>query len=234
MLGQLIEAASQGRAAEVAALLDSDPSLANQSTMLGARAIHAAHFAGQDEVVRLLFDRGVTLDGFLAAELGMLERLEQELAADAQFPRRVGGQGQTALHLACYWTQLEAARLLLDHGADVAAATSDGFLDIAPLGCAVAAPDIPSPGDREEAVLALVRLLLERGAAVNHRRRDGLTALHSAAYRGHLSVMKLLLDRGADPSITGRDGMGPHAGHTARDVAQAQGQQQAVELLESL
>jgi ankyrin repeat protein len=47
--------------------------------------------------------------------------------------------------------------------------------------------------------------LLDRGADVNGRRRDGLTALHSAAYRGHLQVMRYLLQHGADVAIRGSD-----------------------------
>jgi ankyrin repeat protein len=129
---------------------------------------------------------------------------------------------------------VDTARFLLDHGADVNAATRDKFLQIRPLGAAVATPDVPNPSQDEETVLALVRFLLDRGADVNGRRRDGLTALHSAAYRGHLGVIKCLLRRGVDPTIQGYDGAGPHSGQTAADMATAQGQSAAVALLSEL
>jgi hypothetical protein len=51
--------------------------------------------------------------------------------------------------------------------------TRDDFLQITPLGSAVATtPGIPQPSDREDVVLALVALLLGHGASVNARRRD--------------------------------------------------------------
>lgn len=101
--------------------------------------------------------------------------------------------------------------------------TQDSFLQIRPLGCAVATADVPNKSDDEDIVLALVRLLLERGADVNGRRRDGLTALHSAAWRGHARVIAYLLEYRADASLRGYEGAGPHAGQTAQDMAMARG-----------
>ena len=218
----IIRAAAAGRLSEVSSLIDSDPSLATASTMLGAQPVHAAHFARQHQTVELLLARGVVLDGFLAADLGMVDQLAAVDALDAN--------GSTALHRACYWGQVETARVLLDRGADPNAVTRDSFLQIRPLGCAVATADVPNPSDDEDVVLVLVRLLLERGADVNGRRRDGLTALHSAAWRGHTKVIACLIEHGADQSIRGYQGMGPHAGQTARDMALAQGQHIAAAL----
>ena len=51
--------------------------------------------------------------------------------------------------------------------------------------------------------------LLDHGAAVNQKATfgglthgRGVTALHMASQKGHLSMVKLLINRGADPSIT--------------------------------
>ena len=76
---------------------------------------------------------------------------------------------------------------------------------------------------------ALCGLLLDRGADVDGRRRDSLTALHTAAWRGHLQVIRLLLERGADRTIAGTSG--PHDGQTAADAARSQGQAAAERLL---
>ncbi|MFH1113810.1 MAG: ankyrin repeat domain-containing protein [Pseudomonadota bacterium] len=46
--------------------------------------------------------------------------------------------------------------------------------------------------------LELVRLLLDKGADVNAKRKDGWTVLMEAALRGHLELLRLCLDRGAD------------------------------------
>jgi ankyrin repeat protein len=182
-------------------------------------------------VVDLLLAYGVPLDIFLAAELGRLDLICSALNAGPKIALAFNGSGSTALHCACYWGQVPAALLLIDSGADPNAATRDSFLQIRPLGCAVATPDVPNPSDREEVVFELVSLLIAKGADVNGRRKDGLTALHSAAYRGHVRVLDLLLRHGADASLKGSDGAGPHAGQTALDMASAQGQHATMELL---
>ena len=48
-----------------------------------------------------------------------------------------------------------------------------------------------------EGHLAVVRLLLESGAAKDVSNAHGATALHLAARRGHFEVVKVLLDFGA-------------------------------------
>jgi ankyrin repeat protein len=171
------------------------------------------------------------LDFFLASELGMLDRVTSALESEPDLAQAFSAAGSTALHGACYWGQTTIARFLLERGADSNAVTRDSFLQIAPLGCAVATPDVPNPSDQESVVLELVKLLILSGADVNARRRDGLTPLHSAAHRGHLSVIETLLAQGADPTIRGYEGGGPHAGQTAADVAAAQGQAEAASRL---
>jgi ankyrin repeat protein len=149
--------------------------------------------------------------------------VQQALAADPGQAVRFFGT-TSALHGAVYWGQYEVAELLLRAGADaiVNEPTRDTFLQITPLGAAVATtPGIPQPSDDEAVVLALVRLLLERGADVSARRKDGMTPLHGAAWRGHAAVVQALLDAGADPGVTATSG--PHAGQTAADTALSQG-----------
>src|SRR5207247_1253450 len=48
--------------------------------------------------------------------------------------------------------------------------------------------------------VALVKLLLDRGASVKDANDDGITALHGAGYKGANKVVQLLVDRGADLS----------------------------------
>jgi hypothetical protein len=54
-----------------------------------------------------------------------------------------------------------------------------------------------------------VALLLDRGAPVDGRGRDGHTALHGAAFMGHAEVVRLLLGRGADANARSNDGETP-------------------------
>jgi ankyrin repeat protein len=219
---RLVAAALAGQVTEVRQMVAADPALLSARTMFGVGAAHAAHYGGQDAALAALRDLGLGTDGFLAAELGLLPRLREAMAADPGLAGRFDERGQTALHGAAYWGQREAAELLLDAGADPNAASRDGFLRIAPLGSAVATtPGIPQPSDSEDTVLELVRLLLTRGADVNGRRADGMTALHSACYRGLARVADELLGAGADPAVTAATG--PHQGQAPADTAREQG-----------
>jgi cytohesin len=228
---EIIAASVSGDFQQVSALLDAEPDLVNATNMFGSSAIHAAHYSGHPGIVNLLFARGRTLDVFLAAELGMANELQMRLAREPSLATLFSGAGATALHGACYWGSVAAARVLLDAGADVNAITRDSFLRIAPIGCAVATPNVPNPSDDEATVMGLVELLLARGANVNAQRRDGMTALHAAAYRGHLQVIEALLKAGADPSIRAHADSGAHAGESPLDTALAQGQAAAADAL---
>jgi len=230
-VNEILDASRAGNLSRVSALLDEDPALASAASMLGSQPAHAAYFSGHRDVFDLLLSRGVSLDPGLCAELGMLDRVRAAVEANPELVAVFGPQGSTLLHRASYWGQTAAASYLLERGADPNAPTRDNFLQIRPLGCAVATPDVPSPSDSEDTVLELVSLLLQRGADVNGRRRDGLTALHGAAYRGHLRVIAYLLEHGGDPGIRGYDGAGPHAGQSARDLALAQSQEEAAVIL---
>ena len=65
----------------------------------------------------------------------------------------------------------------------------------------------PQSGSTLLAIAALmghtevVDLLLEHGADVNAKSRDGGTALHAAAFLGRAEIVKLLLDKGADTTL---------------------------------
>jgi ankyrin repeat protein len=69
-----------------------------------------------------LIERGAIVDAHAAARLGMLDRLRALVAADPTVVHARGGDGQTPLHFA---STIEAARLLLDHGADINALDVD-------------------------------------------------------------------------------------------------------------
>ena len=54
-----------------------------------------------------------------------------------------------------------------------------------------------------------VAMLLEHGADINVKNRDGSTALHAAAFLGRAETVQLLLEKGADASIRSNDGTTP-------------------------
>lgn len=57
-----------------------------------------------------------------------------------------------------------------------------------------------------EGDLALAELLLDSGAVVDVRNRDGSTPLHGAAFLGRVALLGLLLDRGATPDARSANG----------------------------
>lgn len=63
---------------------------------------------------------------------------------------------------------------------------------------------------------------------VNRRGVGGYTALHAAAENGHLDVIRFLVEQGAELSPR------VESGETPLDLAVSAGQQQAVQLLQSL
>ncbi len=71
----------------------------------------------------------------------------------------------------------------------------------------------------------LVKLLLDRGAAINAATQDGWTALHFACLRGDEGLVQLLLDRGAVVSMTTKSGL------SALSIATSEGDPEIVELL---
>jgi ankyrin repeat protein len=57
--------------------------------------------------------------------------------------------------------------------------------------------------------VAVVRWLVDRGAAVGEHSKNGYTALCYASYQSHSRVVRLLLERGADPTIADECGRTP-------------------------
>ena len=57
--------------------------------------------------------------------------------------------------------------------------------------------------------VALAEALIERGAEVNHRDSDGLTALHYACLCENPEMIRMLLKKGADESAVDNDGSKP-------------------------
>lgn len=138
------------------------------------------------------------LSVFEAAAFGRTARLRSILESAPSQATAVADDGFTALHLAVYGEQAEAAQLLIDHGADVDARSSGSIARVPPLGTAAFVRS-----------LQLARLLLDAGADVNGQGDGGFTALHSAAMNGDAELVELLLERGADATIENTKGKRP-------------------------
>ena len=167
--------------------------------MAGARVseLMLALYEGRKDAVDAILARDPKLDVFEAAALGRVERLHDLLDADPDSARARYPDTFTPLHFAAFFAQPEAARLLLERGAEVDAVAA-GFSRVTPLHSAAAAGQT-----------AIAALLLEHGADPNAVQEGGFTPIHAAAQNGDAELVRMLLARGADPSGATDDGRTP-------------------------
>jgi hypothetical protein len=110
---------------------------------------------------------------------------------------------------------LEAARLLLEGGADPSRLDSEG--------------NTPLMTAAVKDYVGVLRLLLARGAAVDAVHTDhGATAFHAACVTNHLECAEILLRAGCDVGLKSKDGM------TGRELAADEAHGALVERLDAL
>lgn len=117
-------------------------------------------------------------------------------------------KGDTLLMLASYHGHLEAARVLLEHGADPAIANDN--------------EQMPLAGAAFKGNLEMVRLLVEQGGDPDATAGDGRTALMMAAMFNRVAIVDYLLEQGADPTrrdIRGADALASAQAMGASDAA---------------
>ncbi len=211
--GRFFEAIAAGDVASLKGLLERDPALVSARHDSGVGPIMLAIYNGHNEVADVLIASGAEIDVFEAAALGRIQRLEQLLDDNPALVRTHSPDGWTALHVASYYGQPEAAALLLARGADVGSRSTNTMANTA-LHAALAG------GHRE-----VTELLLAKGADINAKQHGGYTALHAAALDGDPDLARLLLAKGADASLESDDGQ------TALAMAREKGREEVLELL---
>jgi ankyrin repeat protein len=194
-------------------LLDETPDAAEAKDAAGVSLLMQALYRGRRDLAETIAGKKNELDIFEAASLGRLERL-QECLHDAAAIHSYSKDGFTALHFACYFSQSEAARLLLEKGAKFDAVAHNA-MRVMPLHSAASARN-----------LAAASLLVEHGAPVNARQQGGWVPIHAAAQNGDGDMVDLLLAHGADAEIANDEGK------TAAMVARDKGHTQMAALLE--
>lgn len=155
-------------------------------------ALLQALYRGDREQVEKLLAVDPELDVFEAAALGRAERLRELLDEDPSRANAFGDDGFHPLGLACFFGHPEAARLLLERGADVNALSTNEHVQTAAIHAAAAAA-----GD-ETTRYELVKLALEHGADPNLPQGGGFRAIDAARQNGDARVEQLLLEHGAE------------------------------------
>jgi hypothetical protein len=183
-MGDFMGAAFHGDVDEVKRLVGLDPGLLRAGTVIqGFTPLQWAAKWGHVRLVGWMSDNGAAM--------------EEQCA------------GHTALWLACYCDRFPVVRLLVERGADPTTAchlescpttTLDGMTTLMAATCCGS--------------LEMVRFLLRHvnvKAVINHRNREGQTALWKACYWGKESEARALLESGADPTAADNRGITPMA-----------------------
>lgn len=222
----LLIAAGAGDAALAQWLIAHGAALSVDAGLLNS-ALHEAVWCNKRSVGDVLMAHGVRPDLFVAAGFGMTEKLGELLktqSPDAELAVTL----TTPLQVAAHCGQGEAARMLLDAGADVNArsdhgltalheAASNGHVETARMllgaGAEVDAAEetqsTPLHLAAERGDEAMARLLLDAQADPNARNFSGGTPLHVAMFFGNVRVAEMLVDAGADPAARDDQGETP-------------------------
>lgn len=210
---ELFAAIKAGDLARVEELLAADPALSGARDERGSSAVITAAYWQQPAILAALLARGPQLSFYEAAAAGAPDVLDAALRDDPALLDAYATDGFTALGLASFFGHAEAAALLLARGADPNRA-SDNDMRVAPLHSAAAGSH-----------LAIVRMLLDRGADPQATQEGGFTALHSAAQNGRADIVEQLLAHGARADARTDDGKTP------RDLALEEGHDGVAALL---
>lgn len=197
MSNELFAAIHDNDRTKIEHLIAANPALARARSEAGVSALMQARYEGRREIVDLLRPAAGDLDVFEAATLGDVLRLRTLLAGEPGLAKAFSADGFTALHLASFFAQPDAAAELLRSGAD-ANSVAKNAMKVAVINSAAAS-------GRAD----LVKTVLQAGADPNARQMAGYTALHAAAAHDNVEMAQALLEAGADPSLRSDDGQTP-------------------------
>jgi ankyrin repeat protein len=192
----LSEAIKQGKAAEVALLLQRGADVNGRFGNAGTPLMQAAS-TGNMKIVELLLQKGADVNAkngtdftplMFAATAGRDKIVSKLLTRGADVHST--SSGRSALVFAVMNNRVGTARILLNKGAN-----PDLILNEAPL-----VTNAIQGGNK-----ALAELLIAKGAKLNVVDRNGKTPLMHAAEKGDLATVKALVAKGADLNLRNGD-----------------------------
>lgn len=219
-------------------------------------ALHQAAYLNHEACLTTLLRNGSVMDTedakgdtamHLAAWCGNVESLAALLRHGADTDWLSGRDAYSPLWCAINGHQIDAARLLLKHGARVSlrAASGRGLMPLhqaavtgqsamcelllergAQVNCLDDDKNMPLHHAAAAGSVPSVRVLIGSGANIEARQANGLTALHWAAHKGHAEVVSVLLDHGARIDVRVED-----QGASALHLAAVRGHTAAVGVL---
>ncbi len=152
-----------------------------------------ALYRGDREQVDAILAQNPELNVLEAAALGKTDRLQTLLREDESRANAYGADGFQPLTLACFFGQVDAARVLLDHGAEPNTLGRNEHIQTNALHAAAAGEN-----KDEETRYELCKLLLESGADPNlSQGTNEFRAIDAARLNGDERLEKLLIDHGA-------------------------------------
>lgn len=211
---ELLAAVKKNDAATVRTVLARNPFIARMKTENGT-AVLTAKYYGADAALAALLEKVQedSLNLYEASVLGRPARLKTILGQSRFKVNEANAEGFTPLGLAAFFGNVDAVKVILDHGATVDLKDKSRFGNTA-LDAAVAANHAE-----------VVRVLLAARASPNVRDSADYTPLHKAAANGNAEIVRMLLDHGADATAARKGGGSP------RDEALAKGHAEVADAL---
>jgi len=121
-----------------------------------------------------------------------LETIRQHIKAGSDLNVLEPSRASTPLITAAFLGKTEAAKILIDAGADLNYKNIDG---------STALHTAAAFGKTEAA-----KILIDAGADLNCQNNAGATALHTAAFFCHVEIVEALLEKGADKTLKNKAG----------------------------
>jgi len=194
---EFLEAIQKGNLSKINQLLNANPTLASGKAKNGVSLILLALYHGHQDIARAIAARKHELDIFEASVLGKLEQVKDLAERNPLLINFYSPDGFTPVALAAYLGQKEVTEYLILKGANVNAIAKNatGFTALT--------------GAIANNHVEISRILVKRGADVNHRYEAGVSPLMEACLNGNVELVTFLLANGADPNAKTKDGKTP-------------------------